>query len=374
MPANRQTSAPRCLGYASFNSAHPVGIIWKTPERLMANSWLQVIALSIASTLVSGSSGRTDAGHGTLASSDNIAFASHRDGKWQIYAIDPDGLNQRRLTDRPAQDRFPLWSPDRSLIAFGSQVGSTRWDLWVMAADGSKQSLIVSDIVAKGNREWSPDGSRILLSARVNGDLEIVSALADGSTTRLTNSPGDDMDPSWSPDGRSIAFTSRRDGNEEIYVMRCDGTAVQRLTHEPAVDRNPAWSPDGSTIAFVSARNGARDLYLLRPDGTHVERLTTGGQSTNDGVRWSPDGSRIAFQVDRGHNYDIEIVSLADRKRVTFAGSPTFDGHFTWSPDGRQLAFISDRERPNALYVASSDGSGVRSLTKAEALNPAWWR
>src|SRR5687768_18476254 len=63
--------------------------------------------------------------------SDDIAFASRRDGNWEIYVMDAAGRNQTRLTQRDAEDRFPLWSPDRRQIAFASLVGST-WELRVM--------------------------------------------------------------------------------------------------------------------------------------------------------------------------------------------------------------------------------------------------
>src|SRR3989338_3390774 len=64
-----------------------------------------------------------------------VAFASNRDGNWEIYVTDAAGRNQRRLTRRDVQDRFPLWSPDGAQIAFGSQVGSG-WELRVMDSNG----------------------------------------------------------------------------------------------------------------------------------------------------------------------------------------------------------------------------------------------
>ena len=80
--------------------------------------------------------------------SDEIAFASRRDGNWEIYAMAATGQNQRRLTRRDAEDRFPLWSPDRRQIAFASLVG-TPWELWVMDSDGRNQRRLASEIVVK---------------------------------------------------------------------------------------------------------------------------------------------------------------------------------------------------------------------------------
>src|SRR4051794_26507820 len=90
----------------------------------------------------------------------DVAFASRRDGNWEIYRMDATGQNQRRLTHRDAEDRFPLWSPDRQQIAFVSQVGRD-WELWLMNADGTNQRRIASAIVPKSTRGWSADGNII---------------------------------------------------------------------------------------------------------------------------------------------------------------------------------------------------------------------
>jgi Tol biopolymer transport system component len=306
------------------------------------------------------------------ASTPQIAFASHRDGNWEIYLTDADGRRQTRLTRRDPQDRFPLWSPDQSKIAFGSQVSGDHWELWVMNADGTTPRFLATQIIAKGHRQWSRDGTRIVFAARVEGDVEIFSVeVTSGRLTRLTNSPGEDGDPSWSPDGSHIAFSSTRDGTPEIYVMRADGTQPRRVTNHAAPDRRPAWSPDGSRIAFVSTRDGDGDVYLVRVDDARVERLTTGANVTNDALRWSPNGEYIAIQTAERDNYDIQIVRVADHKRRTVAGTPAFDGQFSWSPAGDRLVFISGRDGFEGVYVTDLMGKHTRLSTTA-SLNPEW--
>jgi len=315
-------------------------------------------------------------GQGTLAapsvsSTPQIAFASHRDGNWEIYLTDIDGQHQTRLTRLEPQDRFPLWSPDRSQIAFGSQVGGDHWELWVINADGTAPRQLATQIVAKGFRQWSHDGTRIVFAANVRGDVEIFSVeVATGRLARLTDSPGEDRDPSWSPDDRNVVFSSTRDGNAEIYLMRADGTDPRRLTNHTARDVSPAWSPDGSTIAFTSARDGAGDVYLARVADGRVERLTTGAHATNDALLWSPDGTYIAVQTaDR--DYDIQLVRMADRQRRTIAGTSAYEGQFSWSPAGDQLVFISERDGYNAVYVTDLTGKQSR-LTTTSSLDPNW--
>jgi len=301
-----------------------------------------------------------------------IAFASHRDGNWEIYVTDADGRRQTRLTKSDPQDRFPLWSPDRSRLAFGSQVGGDHWELWVMNVDGTNPRSLATQIVAKGNREWSHDGTCIVFAAMVDGDVEVFSVeVASGRLVRLTNSPGEDADPSWSPDGSQIVFSSTRDGNDEVYVMRADGTEPRRLTNHASLDRSPAWSPDGSGIAFVSTRDGDKDLYLIRAGDGKVERLTTGAHATNDQPRWSPNGAYVALQTAERDNYDIQLVRLADRVRRMVVGTRDYDGQFSWSPTSDKLAFISGRDGFEAVHVTDLTGKQIR-LTTTSSLNPEW--
>jgi Tol biopolymer transport system component len=112
-----------------------------------------------------------------VASAPRIAFASERDGNWEIYAMDVDGGHQTRLTRRDPQDRFPLWSPDRSQIAFGSQVGGDHWELWVMNANGTDPRSLATQIVAKGHRQWSHDGRRIVFAAKVDASMPSASRI-----------------------------------------------------------------------------------------------------------------------------------------------------------------------------------------------------
>ena len=299
-----------------------------------------------------------------------IAYASNPDGNWEIYLTAPDGGRPIRLTRRESQDRFPLWSPDGSRIAFGSQVRGDHWELWVMDADGTDQRQLATDIVAKGHRQWSPDGRSIVFAASVNGDVEVLTVeVGSGRVTRLTNSAGEDGDPAWSPDGRRIAFSSMRDGNHEIYLMRADGSEQRRITVDATADRSPHWSPDGSRIAFVSKRGGAGDVWVARVDDGTQERLTTGVHATNDGARWSPDGAWIAVQTSEAV-YKIKLIRMSDRKVRTVPGTATYDGQLSWSPHSNRLVFISGRNGVDAVYLTDLEGE-PRRVTGTQSLNPA---
>src|SRR3954464_3430553 len=120
-------------------------------SRILCGAGCVIVAGLLAKSRLAERTGAVPPG----ASTPQIAFASDRDANWEIYLMDADGGHQTRLTRRDPQDRFPVWSPDRSQIAFGSQVGGDHWELWVMNVDGSEPRRLAPQIVAKGHRQWS---------------------------------------------------------------------------------------------------------------------------------------------------------------------------------------------------------------------------
>jgi len=105
-----------------------------------------------------------------------IVFTSRRDGNDEIYAINADGTNERRLTDHPARDAAPCVSPDQSRIVFLSQRAWTD-DLYVIDADGSNLVRLTYSGQAGWDPFWSADGSSVYYTR--DGDLYSVGA--DGS-------------------------------------------------------------------------------------------------------------------------------------------------------------------------------------------------
>jgi Tol biopolymer transport system component len=240
-----------------------------------------------------------------------IVFASYRDGNMDICVMNPDGSYQTRLTNNPAKDEYPTWSPDGKRIAFGSTRDShseiyENAEVYIMNADGSNQTRLTDHPAADVMPRWSPDGKKIAFQTTRHGEpMEIYVMNADGSNqTNLTNNPAVDMMPSWSPDGKKIAFASTRDGNYEIYVMNADGSNQTNLTNNPATEQAPSWSPDGKKIAFYSLRNDVPDakdygkderpwyefnaeIYVMNPDGSEQTDLTN--NPAYDGYpSWSP--------------------------------------------------------------------------------------
>ena len=261
------------------------------------------------------------------------------------------------------------------LIAFHSDRDGHRDDIYVMNADGSDVRRLTNNSVADWFPSWSPDGRRIAFASARDGDFDIYVMNADSSDVRpLTDNSAWDGDPSWSPDGRRIAFMSDRDGDNDIFVMNADGSGVRRLTDNSAYDGDPSWSPDGGRIAFTSARDGDRDIFVISVDGLDVRPLTY-NSDRDEYPSWSPDGGRIAFMSDRDGDRDIYVMNADGSDVRQLTDNSYRDKYPSWSPDGRRIAFASAREDVYSdIYVMNADGSGVRRLTYTSAHDefPSW--
>ena len=130
---------------------------------------------------------------------DTILFMSNRDGNYEIYTMEINGSNQRRLTASPEQKIFPMWSPDGAKIAYSVNSPRNRSAvIHVMNSDGSEDTALTTAVGRSENPCWSPDGSKIVFQSERDGNFEIYSMNPDGSgQTRLTNSTGWDGWASW---------------------------------------------------------------------------------------------------------------------------------------------------------------------------------
>lgn len=196
-----------------------------------------------------------------------------------IVVSEPDGRGLRRVFHHPEPFRSvwgPVWSPDGRWIA--CSVGPTfagvgaQVDIWKFRPDGSEAvNLTAGSGASNGFPYFSPDGSRIIFRSDREGDMEIYSMPADGTSApvRLTRRDGVDTMPSFSPLGNRISFTSSREGDFEIHTLEIgkDGKPgkIRRVTHSPGRDMHPKFSPDGKWLVFASERGGLNDEEPLLP-------------------------------------------------------------------------------------------------------------
>jgi len=242
-----------------------------------------------------------------------IAFYSGRDGAAEIYTMNSDGSNQRRLTNNAFDDDSPVWSPDGRQIAFLSdrddpQAGkcfpNCRTQIYVMDADGSNERKLLTTDFAALHPDWHPDGTRLSFDSESNlrGNIYVVNADGTGMQVLIENGFWAD----WSPDGAQIVFASNRDGNVEIYVANADGSDQKRLTENSTLEVFPDWSPDGRRIAY--SKLPQKQVYVMNADGSGEQQVTRQGRSENPA--WSPNGSELAFQSDSQGNFEIYAVNV----------------------------------------------------------------
>jgi TolB protein len=269
-----------------------------------------------------------------------IAFSSDRDATAErrtkeLYIVDYDGYNPRRVTVNGSLNILPTWTPDGRSLAYVSY------------------------------RQGSP---RIFLASIFEGK----------NTPNLTGEPanGQALALSFSPDGKRIAYASNRGGNVDVWVANADGTSPRRLTTSPGQDTAPVWSPTGQEIAFTSNRSGTPQVFLMDSEGLNVRRLTTIG-NYNDAPAWNPSRqfSEIAYtsRLESG-GFDIAVIDLGTRQVRQITQGRGSCEYPAWAPSGRHLVFSCRRGRSWQITIADRMGGTVRALSAGAGNNvqPDW--
>ncbi len=244
-------------------------------------------------------------------------------------------------------------------------------EIYLMSSDGLNQTNLTNNPASDGGPSWSPDGGKIVFSSNRDGNFEIYTMKADGSgIVRLTNNPAIDGGASYSPDGSKIVFVSNRNGNDEIYTIDSDGSNPTRLTDNVSLDYSPSYSPDGSKIVFISNRdgqfNGDGDIYLMNADGSNPIRLTMTRNnqqlSAPNQASFSPDGTKIIYSGFNAGPLQDETYTMN-----TNGTSPTLVGFFikqaSYSPDGKKIVYV---KRP-PLFIFLQSGIWTQSLIGTES-------
>jgi len=217
-----------------------------------------------------------------------------------------------------------------------------KYDIYTVNRDGSELKRLTNYDVYTAEGVLSPDGKRIVFTSLKDGDLDIYTMNVDGSDVRrLTSTPGYDGGPWWSPDGKRIVYRAHhpKDSTElrqyqellaqglirpskvELFVMNADGTDQRQVTALGGANFGPSWSPDGTKIIFssnfVAPRSRNFELYLVdaatsMATAEQLERVTT--HPSFDGfAMFSPNGKQLLWASNRNAKSDGETnVFVAD--------------------------------------------------------------
>ena len=247
-----------------------------------------------------------------------IIFQSDRDGNWNIFRLKAGGGRFVRLTDNPADDEYPVYSPDGKQIAFKSN-RTGKWQIYLMEPDGKRQRPVTKGEFDNYDPAWMPDGQKIVFTSdRGQGEKIYLIDIAAGEEQLLTEVNFRSGLANFSPDGKHMVFT----GNElgwGIYLMDLNDKRIARVTSRGGSCR-PDWSPDGKTIAYVShLSDPSGDIWLMDAGGQNQRRLTTTPELSDYYPAWSADGQWIAYAASpdgRNGNWDLYVISVDGAKRM----------------------------------------------------------
>lgn len=240
-----------------------------------------------------------------------ISFASNQTGNFDIHIMDTNGKYISNLTDHPADDFDPTWSPDGRFLGYVSN------------RDGNAE-IYVMDTQTNEHQ-------------------------------RLTHAPGTDSRPTWSPDGRWIAFVSNRRGSSDIYKMDANGENIKRLT-KIGNNGSPTWSPDSQWIVFFSQLDRRVGLYVMTFEGKGLRFLLPARLRGllpivwDAGYTWSPDGKQIAFGTWELQNIGPGVPAIV--RGVPAEVGPILEG------------VKPNIQVPVTLSVLDIDAENVRKLTQ----------
>jgi len=258
-------------------------------------------------------------------------------------------------------------------IAFVKK-GSSAAELYTINFDGSDLRRITHYNSLTLSPRWSPDGRRLAFTSFKDGNPDIyLQDLESGKTEKLVSYSGLNLPGSWSRDGVKLLVTLSREGSPGIYDMTVGNKMLQRLTRESSINVSPVRSPDEKQIAFVSNRNGSPQIYIMDAEGGNVRRLTMEG-NYNTSPAWSPKGKKIAYEGSVNGQFKIFAIDEEGGapRQITFAGgdheSPS------WSPDGRYLVYSVRGAGRSRIEIINAGGQNSRPLLEGgDACQSPFW-
>lgn len=177
-------------------------------------------------------------------------------------------LTLTRITTGEWNDITPALNQDGTRLAFASDRDGD-WDLYVMTLETGETKQVANSLQYDAAPSWSPDGQWLAFETYENENLEIAVVNVDtGEIVPLTQHPASDHSPAWAPDGRHVAFISTRGGDSDVWLANLDITGddrYQNLSNTPLASENfPLWNRDGSQLLWssISQTVGFSGLYL----------------------------------------------------------------------------------------------------------------
>lgn len=306
-----------------------------------------------------------------------IAFVSNRDepddtrpaANWEIWLMDGDGTNPRRLTVNTEEgfaDFMPSLSPDgKGKIVFDSNRVRVQGEplntsgLFFMKHDGTEETFLTRGSSAT----WSPAGPHGGASKNIafHRSASFTVPPVVGEQRPIRTDPG------------APAFDS------DIFVVNVDdlmenGAQPRNITNTASyIEDDADWSPDGEKIAFTrhprsdNQNNSIRaEICVMDADGNEEPVCILGGNGEEErGPAWSPDGTRFVYACRKGApanpgglipSFEICVINADGTGELRLTENNVFDGTPQWSPDGQKILFSKGPTLASELWLIDAEG------------------
>jgi len=184
------------------------------------------------------------------------------EGPPNIFVVPVSGGKAEQITFKSGF--HPSWSPDKNKIAFSS-IRSGNVDIWVMDLNTLEFKRLTHNQNNDYHPCWSHDGNYISFTSERGGNPNIWTIPSEGGIpTQITHNPSRDDWASWAPDDSYLIYTSKRSGNYDLWITTLGCKKTKQVTYSKSNENHPVWSPKGKKLAFSSDKSGSLDIWIIK--------------------------------------------------------------------------------------------------------------
>ncbi|HSE37497.1 MAG TPA: S41 family peptidase [Blastocatellia bacterium] len=298
----------------------------------------------------------------------------------EIFTAPTDEGDMRQITDSPARDKDPVYSPDGKWVAFISD-RSGREEIYIISVDGSGEPQRITNLdTLKFSMAWSPNSKEIAFTGS-DSKLRKYSVESKQTTELSSSKYGNIGPPVWSPDGKWIAY-SKPDyvRTSDVFLIPSVGGEERKVTFDSFNDVNPRFTADGSKLYFVrtegfggggqpSAQIHSIALERQDRDPADPEDRPEAGElqdQSNEAVT-----RRVAGAQRNAPPKDINIDWAGIKRRTRqVTRMPFAVFNYALAPDNRTIVFVTTepagvRNVP-VIYSIQEDGRRLTRVTAGE--------